>query len=352
MGCRYGDTIRAGTIQDYTPLIDLDRVNFDGEPHELSYNDASIIYDRIADKMNSIGFYEKSDLHDRRSSPIECNLRLVMKRASEYDYVHPDVHVARIGAMIQNMLILHYGDLRYLNSFKKRLRSNISVLSKGYLKPYYGGYCLQDIKIRVWDNPIEVEEFLNNQLEVINFNIKTCILDRIYCKYTYNLKQSDINVMIGIVDRNVFKDIIERYHEWNSGDDVRVYEQDIRASIHLMLKEKHYPKGTINIKIAQFVDKWVIGFAAPSNISPYLVLKTLYPKIKLTEIYHSIHFLTARVYRKITKYTESEFVLKGSGKCSCGNELVYDMVNMTVSRKCLDCQMKALMGASQNIVNK
>ena len=345
MSCKLGDSIRAGYIPSYTSLIE--RHDFDNsKPYELSYQDASEIYQEILYKMQSIGFNgAKLVCRVGESKVQKGTIRIIYKRSQEYDYIHPDVYNSRVGALVQNLLILHYGDLRYINFLIKKIRSNISNICKGYLKPYYSGICVQDISCQFYHDSIEIEKFLNENLNIINSQLETCIIDSINVNCTYNIMPSDMNLMIGLLDRDMFKDLADRYKEWSSSDQVRILEQDIRASIHLMLKEKNIPKSDIMFKITQHKDKWLIGCVLPSNISPYLIIKSMYPKIKLNEIYHHCQFVITGVYRSLHKISDSELISLSSDSCSCNKELVYDLVRRRVSRKCLDCLVKSFMGA-------
>ena len=152
MSCKLGDSIRAGYILSYTSLIE--RKDFDNiKPYELSYEDASEIYSNLVSRMSAIGYQADKLAPSIRADQVKQGyIRIIYKRKQEFDYIHPDVYNARVGALIQNLLILHYGDMRYINFLNKKLRSNISNLCRGYLKPYYSGLCVQDISCQFYDD--------------------------------------------------------------------------------------------------------------------------------------------------------------------------------------------------------
>ena len=346
MSCKQGDSIREGSIDRYISL--LERQDFDDvRDYELSELDAKTVYEELHSLMLSKGYTEKSELSWKHDSPIDGVLSIVIQRVGAYDYVHPDTQITRIGALIQNVLMLHYGNMRYITFLKKKIRSNLSKVSKGYLKPYYSGYYVQDIQCSCYDDFDEIQQLLNSRIEFFNKQLESCRIIKIFLNKDrdYIVKPSDCNLMIGTLNRNVFKDLVERYQEWYIKDAsvVEILEQDIRASIHLMLDKREYPKDSINIKIAQKDDKWVIGAYLPVGISPYLILKTLYPKIKLNEIYHNSQFMIYDVCRILDKIKASDLISGDSRTCSCGNDLVYGLVKRGVSRVCQDCQMRLLM---------
>ena len=167
MSCKQGNSIRQGKIDIYTSL--LERQDFDSiRDYELSELDAKALYEELYCMMSSKGFTEKSELQWNHDNPIDGTLSIVVQRIGAYDYVHPDTQITRIGALIQNVLALHYGNMKYIASLKKKIRSNISKVSKGYLKPYYSGYYIQDIQCCFYDDFNEIQKLLNSNIEFFN----------------------------------------------------------------------------------------------------------------------------------------------------------------------------------------
>lgn len=343
MSCNQGDSIRAGSIPSYQSLIERQSFN-DVKPYELSYEDANSLYQEVIHNLKNRGYAGIiRPFRFKESESKKHVLSILIQRSSEYDYVHPDTQIARIGSMVQNILILNSGNIRYINFLTKRVRSNISKLSKAYLKPYYSGYYVQDIACRTFDD-LDIISILRGHIDFINSNLESCKVIDFYLDGE-QIKPSDSNIMVGTLNRDMFKDLIERYQEWwgRDSDKITIKEQDIRASIHLMLQDKSYSKSVIDIKIAQKNDKWVIGCSLPLGVSPYLILKQLYPKIKLNEIYHNSSFVVLDSYKSLDK-VGSKTVPKGSESCSCGKGLVYSMIKRQVSRVCPDCQIRYMMG--------
>lgn len=345
MKCSVGDSIHAKVIQSYESLPD--RVDFLAfNEHGLSYDEIKDLYSEVVTKVkNFCDITEKSLITNYSGIKAEnITLSVTYNRKSYYDYVSPDTQSIKIATLLQNLMIVKYGNMKYLNFINKRVRGNLTKLSKAYLKPYYSGFCIQDFACTCYDGVDEVEKFLNSMIDAMNTQLTSCKILRIDINKE-TVKPSDNNLMIGTLNRDVFKDIVQRYQEWYIGidDKVEIIEQDIRASIHLMLEKKMMDKSLLDIKIAQKDNKWVMGIYAPINISPYLIIKKLYPKVKLNDIYHNSEFLIAGVYKDISKVIDSESISTDSKVCSCGSDLVYDMVNRKVSRVCHVCQMKLLM---------
>jgi hypothetical protein len=232
MSCKEGDSIRAGSIPSYTSLFE--RQDFDTlREYELSELDAQSLYSELSDKMQRISFNDiNSSLTWQTENPNQGYLSILIQRNSQCDYVHPDVQIARLGALIQNILILHYGNMKYIKFLTKRMRSNITKISKGYLKPYYSGYYVQDIQCSYYDDLNEIQSLLNSNIKFLNNQMESCKVINISLTQdsTYSIKPSDSNLMIGILDRDIFKDFVERYTEWYSLslDEVEIQEQDIR----------------------------------------------------------------------------------------------------------------------------
>lgn len=338
MSCKQGNAIHAGRIESYQALIERQDLN-SNKPYELSYQDAISVYQEVVANLKSKSY---SGIIKPFKSTVLPNtdkhqVTLVIQRKAEFDYVHPDTQIARIVAMLQNVLIVNTGNIGYINSFIKRIRSNISKISQAYLKPYYSGYCIQTLQSFLTIQEINI---LRQFISFVNLNLESCSVVSIDIDQE-SVMPSDINVFIGTLNRDLFKDLIQRYQEWYSHDSLTIKDQDIRASIHLMLKDKQYPKSGINIKIAQKNQSWVLGAALPSTISPYLILKTLYPKIKLNEIYQHSSFIIPDTFKSLDRVSKQR--LTGSEVCKCGNSLVYSHINKQVSGLCLDCYIKGLM---------
>lgn len=336
MSCKQGNSIRAGKISSYQALIERSDLQ-SNKPYELSYQGALSVYQEVISNLKSKGYSGLiKPFRQTVLSQDKHQVTLTIQRKSEFDYVHPDTQVARMAAMLQNVLIVNTGNLGYINSFIKRIRSNISRLSQAYLKPYYSGYCIQTLQSILSVSDVNI---LRQFIPFVNSNLESCSLVSIDIDQE-PIMPSDINVMIGTLDRDMFKDLIERYQDWHSHDTLEVKEQDIRASIHLMLKDKQYPKSAIDIKISQKNRSWVMGVASQTTISPYLILKTLYPKIKLNEIYQHSNFIVLDCFKSLDRLSG---IQTDSKTCQCGNSLVYSHINKRVSGVCQDCYIRSLM---------
>jgi hypothetical protein len=344
MSCKQGDSVRAGEIPSYHALIGRENLQ-EHESYELSYQDALSAYQEVIDNLKSKHYQGiiKPFNSVMPSAQDKHQVTLLIQRNPNFDYVHPDTQVARIISMIQNLLIVNTGNLSYINSFIKRIRSNLSRITQAYLKPYYSGYCLQSLQAYLSQSDIDL---ITPHIPFINSNLESCSLKSINIDQE-EIRPSDINVLVGTLDRNQFKDLISRYHEWQESDTLTIKEQEIRASIHLMLKDRQYPKSDINIKIAQKNHSWIIGMAIPLSVSPYLVIKTLYPKIKLNEIYHKSSFILIDTFKPL-KHVSKQLQMT-SDKCSCGNSLVYSHIHQQVSSVCLDCYIRSLLAKFANL---
>lgn len=352
MKCKIGDSIHSENIVGYKSL--LERVDFYSisDTYCMGIDDIKKLYSEMSEKVYKIYGICSEKLITDYSSINKSNgtLSIVIKRKSYYDYVSHDTQAVRIATMIQDLLMAKYGNIKYLASISKILRSNLYKIGKAYLKPYYSGYCIIDMEMCCYNNMLEVENYLNSVLYEMNKHLQSCSIESI-CICNELLKPSDTQLMIGRLKRSIFKDLVERYQEWYSSthsDKVSILEQDVRASIHLMLINKDVDKELINFKIAQRNDEWIIGFHSSLSISPYLIIKKLYPKVKINEIYHNSEFMVAGIYKGLDKMS-SKGIEKDSRRCSCGNDLVYDLVRKKVSRVCPECQMKLLMSNYINI---
>ncbi len=292
MGCNVGDSIRAGEIESYTSFIDRDDFS-NIKDYELSLDDIKQLYKELENKMSKFDSIHVSEFDIRQptyKTPIKSVLSVLIERRAYYDYVHPDTQIARIATIIQNLVILKYGNMKYINFLTKRLRSNMTKISKGYLKPYFAGYCIQDIECICYDDLDEIEKYINSNLDIINSEMESCIVKNVSLS-SEPIMPSDCNMMIGIIKRNKFKDLVTRFQEWYIEDKdgkIEILEQDIRASIHLMLEKKKISRDSITFKIAQKNDEWVVGFYSNIGISTYLILKKLYPKIKNFSIFNAL----------------------------------------------------------------
>lgn len=344
MKCLEGDSIHSKSISNYESLLSrIDFHNFNG--YGLDIDETKELYKVLSDKFYKIYGIQtsaiKTDFSDGMLS--ENRLSICVKRKAYYDYVNPKTQIVRISTMIQDLLFARYGNIKYLASIHKEIRSSITKLSKSYLKPYYSGFYISDLDMTCYDDIQEILEYLNSNIKLMNNRLQSCSIESISMNIV-GVKPSDTQLMIGTANKEVFKDLIERYQEWYYKDKntLDILEQDIRASIHLMLSDKKVDKNSIKIKIAQKNKEWVLGFYSNIGVSPYLIIKKLYPKIKINEIYHNSQFTITNLYKNLDKleHKTSNF---DSNVCYCGNRLVYDMLNKKVSKVCSECHMRLLM---------
>lgn len=370
-GCAVGDAIHQKRVRAYRSLVERENLS-DGSPEaEMNLQEAEALYAGIVAKGSHLGIKQVASLKreqgglslsfrgrdgkvERIRDKKELVLKVLIKRKGAYDYVSVTTQMARILANIQNMLIMSTGDLRYINLCRKILKSSISSMTGGHLKPYFSGYVVVDVLC----NPIgggfdlgKVAKVLQENLSGINGDLESCEVMRVYVDPGNYGLTSDMSLYLGEVSRELFRDLWERYEAWDSGDGIEVLKQETRASIKLMVKKTAMKREQFTVYLGQKHDKYVVGIFGRGDINPYLWIKTLYPKVKLTNIYKGSNFVVYGTYRELGKVVGNGVNVGKKGlteyrakSCACGGTLYYDMVNLQVGELCPRCYIKKLMG--------
>ena len=373
VSCSEGDAIHQDIIQEYVSVMDQSSDTLIRD-YELSLTETEEIMKNIQDKMREIGFIceeghivnqsigkiysERGEKSLRDSDKRDYTLKVLLKRKSYYDYVSVETQIAKLGALMQNVLILKYWDIRYINFLRKKLKNNLSKVCDSYLKPYFSGYVIQDILC----NPIglgfntekmdELVALLNKNVVSFNKGVETCSVLKIFIDRDNNLTPSDYNLYLGEIDHDMFPDLLEKYNLWYAQENPEVIVSDTRASISLMTKRMVLKKEWFTIKISQKNNKWMLGIFCRNTINPYLIMKTLYNKTKMTNIYHKCNFTIYGIYKEFSRVGSGtrglfrEEGVQGVKTCdTCGGSLYYDCINQKVLDTCPTCYILKIMGA-------
>lgn len=277
---------------------------------------------------------------------IEGNIRLVIERKGLYDYVSPITQTRLAIASLTRYLYNRYKDERYLEIFKYEKGSSLSYISGNELKPYYSGRYVTDIELKYKLNQEIINNIINDLFE-INKDFKTFKIKNLFITDGKAFNHSDYNLFVGILKLNNPNDFIERYNkEFIIKDNPIIKTKDIRKSIHLMLKNVKIDKSDIKLYYDWYNGYLIVSLVCKSIISPYLLIKTLYPRMRLEEIYSRCNFSIVGSFRDIKNINLKCF------KCGNGNKLYFDLINDKISPMCLSCYAKSYLYNYKKLLNK
>lgn len=333
-------------------------------PNDININNNNINNLNVDDDINDINITtfnnnnytiddDKEDIRDTDDKSIlnltsytkerETILRTVIDRRDKYDYVDIDTQITLIGGKIQKVLYKEFQDDNLLKLIKRTSCNSLSSVTGNHLKPYFSGKYINEWYVNKRIDP-NIIKYLNDNISLINKDFISFNIDSLSIDNEYKLTSNDFNLFIGYIDSNYLSDFFERYeNNFIINDKPTVITKDIRKSVSLMTRVSKIDKLDIKLYYKKIKGFNLIALITKLPISPYLVIKTLYPKVKLTDIYSISKF----------KLVNTVKYIKMGLKCSCGNnKLHYNLATMDMDKVCINCQAKMHLNRLEKILYK
>lgn len=284
---------------------------------DTCYGCGALCYPKV--KKLSIESLVKPNIFSKiQNDRPRSTIRMVLNRKQRYDYVSPHTQARLVMAEI--MKRTECPELLYGGS-----GSNMDYIVGEGLKSYYSGKAIFDFELR--DN-YKYDGFI--------YSTDTFSLERIFT-VDNKITNKDWNVFVGSVDFNGRKDLISRYNaKFVLTDKPTVKMRDTRKSITLMLKDVVINKNDVRLYYSYVANAVMVSMVTRMPISPYLVMKTLLPRVSLEQIYEMSRFTIMGSF--------TDMIANGGIRCpKCGEPVKYSLNKDTIETLCIDCYAKSCL---------
>lgn len=293
----------------------------DGVCYSCDYNCDKTIY---TNKTRTVSLEQVKNKLIQKKNGI--TIRFIIDRKNRFEYVSPLVQSRLALASLIRLLVYECGDSALKFKTKEKL-SNLYWISGEKLKPYYSGKLFIDYEIFS-----DLDISLVKDKIIGSSGFKSFTISNIFTP-DFEMRKKDWNVFVGYM---MFprEEFFRRYDSvFKLSQQPKIKLKEDRKITKLVLVENTISRGDIKIYYEEIKGGMAVAVICRAYISPYLLIKTLFPRLTLEHIFSRSDFSLIGSFRDMVTGVKCF-------SCGEGEDVYYDLIKNGLSKVCLKCYAK------------